>query len=445
MSGSNLSAGPTITVSLMSPSSNLATHYIELDFVPNEQNLIQARDDPTLYWSSSHQEVSDSDLFIRAAKTRTRLIPDLKNTLIKLSNSRKRWIANKGKLIYDIEPPERRYELRLTGKVNEKNTTRILMTGWVWIQCSDLYSAGKIKKRLDELQWLQTPAYAPVHIYHEPIVAANTASGPNTNLYDHRTGVDFGNGCQLHVDIAPGGISLCGRPCRLRVTRASRVVYESFCRVGGVLHLDHSVDVLATTAHGILNYFLFESLPSLESVGFAEDKPENSTEISDFSSEESDLEESPSQEQQNSTDSDTLETDKLGHVDTSQLQHWLPIDPFDTITYIAQARQAITNGDWNLYFGTFNTDYALFKQREQIRDLRPNKYYVPSSTDYTIVSRTMSTAHVQTSPPGGVKATYLLLGPCQAVPVELCPEVITTSIFGARFKAIKLRAPKVLG
>lgn len=145
--------------------------YVELDFASNMPNLIHARGDKTLYWSNSHKELSHHDLFIRAARTRTRLIPDLKNTLVKLSYSMKRQIHNKGRLIHDLEPPERRYDLRLTGKVSANYGDWILMTGWVWIQCGDIYSVRKIKKRLAELQWLKGNAYAPVHVYLEPIVA----------------------------------------------------------------------------------------------------------------------------------------------------------------------------------------------------------------------------------------------------------------------------------
>lgn len=149
------------------------TSDLELAFTPDNPNFTRARDDETLYWSSGYRESSHPDLFTRAVKTRTRFIPDLKKTLIKLSTSKRRRAFNRGKLLYDLEPPESRYDLRLTGRRCADNADRISMTGYVWIQCSDVYSRRKIKKRLAELTWLKSTAWAPVHVHVEPIIAAH--------------------------------------------------------------------------------------------------------------------------------------------------------------------------------------------------------------------------------------------------------------------------------
>ncbi|KAI1420253.1 hypothetical protein F5Y12DRAFT_719743 [Xylaria sp. FL1777] len=420
---------------------------LELDFSPDNTNFIRARDDGTMYWSTSHKELSHPNLFARAARTRNRLIPDLKKTLIKLSVSKKRWIRTQGKL-FDLEPPESRFELRLTGHAYANTTTRILMTGWVWVQCSDTYSMRKIKERLAELTWLESHRYAPVHVYLEPIVVAHSDSELDADVYDYRTGVKLGGEFQLHVDIALNGEgdSLCGRVCRSRITLQSRVVNESFSRVGGVLRLNDSVDALITTAHGILNYFLVEVLPLLEAPDVAENQLDSSDETSDESSDEGDMGDISSQEQRGGADPDRSHTDTLGYIDTSQLQQWEPLRPFDTITYIGQAEQTDTDMVWNLLFRNFDADYALFRQSElhSSQNTPQNNVYVVDSNDSDAELDSISSKDSQISSPVSSEATYLLLGVQEAIPVELFPDEVEISMLGAKFKTLKLRAPKIL-
>ncbi|KAI0539502.1 hypothetical protein GGR58DRAFT_464558 [Xylaria digitata] len=424
------------------------TQYVELDFTPDNNGLNRALEDEKIYWSSNYNEFSHKDLFARAAKTRKRLIPDLKNTLTKLSTSTTRRVLCNGKSC-DLEPHTRRYTLRLTGCADARSTNRILMTGWVWVQCSDKYSIWKIKKRLDELKWLDSHEYAPVHLYLEPIVTANSESKLEVDLYDYRIGVSIGDGFELHVDIAQTGEdgSLCGRPCRSRITHQSRVVNESFCRIGGVLRINDSVDALITTAHGILNYFLITLIPLLKENDDTKNQSSTSDEISDESSDEDDMEEFLRQEQQDGIDSDNSSTDALGYIDVSQLQQWEPLRPFDTITYIAQAEQKGTGSIWDLYFGQFDADYALFRQPEwtgSSQGLPLNNLYTIGSGDSKVeFDRSISIESSQIAPMD-FETSYILLGTQEVIPVQLFPDEVEISMHGVKFKTLKLRAPKVL-
>ncbi|KAI1164863.1 hypothetical protein F5B18DRAFT_228464 [Nemania serpens] len=415
---------------------------IELDFTPDNPNFTRARDDETLYWSSTYRELSHPDLFTRAAKTRVRLIPDLKKTLIKLSTAKRRRIFNGGRLFYDLEPPERRYELRLTGRPCAGAANRILMTGYVWVQCSDAYSMRKIKKRLAELTWLESTVWAPVHVYLEPIIAAHSDSGSEDDLYDDRTGIKLGGGFQLHVDIARAAgesDSFCGRPCRSRITLESKVVHESFCRVGGVLRINDSVDAMITTAHGIMNYFL---------VLLENNQVDASDESSDDDSDESSMEEFLSQALQGGIDPDSSHADKLGYMDVSRLQQWEPLEPFDTITYIAKAEETDTESTWNLDVRNFDADYALFRQLERPSSsgLLPNNIYTISpkrSNDDT--SRSTSTENHDVASPVASETSYILLGAQGTIPVQLLPGEVEISLCGVKFMTLKLQAPGILG
>lgn len=420
---------------------------LELDFTPDNPNFIRARDDETIYWSNSYRELSHPNLFTRAVKTRARLIPDLKKTLIKLSTSKKRRILNGGKLFYDLEPPERRYELRLTGRADAGATNRILMTGCVWIQCSDKYSIWKIKKRLTELNWLESRAWAPVHVYHEPIIAAYSDSELDDDLYDYRTGTSLGGAFQLHVDIAWNGESdsLCGCLCRSRITLESRVVNESFCRVGGVLRINGSEDVLITTAHGIMNYFVVELLPLLEEGEVTENQPDISDESSDEYSYESGMEEFL----RDGNEPDSSRTDALGYIDRTLLQQWEPLKPFDTITYSAQAKQTDNDSIWDILFRNFDADYALFGQFEwphPPRSLPLNNLYMVSSENPNVESgRSVYMENREMTSPAEVEPSYILLGAQEAIPVQVFPDEVEISVRGVKFTTLKLRAPKVLG
>ncbi|KAF2969778.1 hypothetical protein GQX73_g3795 [Xylaria multiplex] len=442
MANSSPSAGQPQTGALQ------GSQFVELDFTPDNHTLNRAQEDEAIYWSSDYKELSHGALFARAARTRERLIPDLKNTLTKLSTSTTRRVLYNGKSC-DLEPPRKRYKLRLTGRVDAPSTNRILMTGWVWIQCSDKYSIWKIKKRLDELKWLDNHEWAPVHLYLEPIVTANAESKLEGDLYDYRTGVSIGDGFELHVDIARTGEdgSLCGRPCRSRITYESRVVNESFCRIGGVLRINDSVDALITTAHGILNYFLITLIPLLEQSDDTRNQPNTSDEIPDDSSDESDMEEFLRQEQQDGIGSESPPKDSLGYLDVSQLQQWEPLKPFDTITYIAQAEQKGTGSMWDLYFGQFDADYALFRQPEwpdSSQGLPSNNLYTIGSGDAKVEFDKRIPMESSQMASMDFKTSYILLGTQEVIPVQLFPDEVEISMHGVKFKTLKLRAPKVL-
>ncbi|KAI0419318.1 hypothetical protein F5X98DRAFT_385106 [Xylaria grammica] len=425
-------------------------NYLELDFTPNSPSFICARDNEILYWSNTYKELSHPNLFTRAAKTRTRLIPDLKKTLIELSKSKMRRLLNQGKLIYDLEPPESRYDLRLTGHPDAMITNRILMTGYVWIQCSDRFSISKIRKRLEELTWLKSDAWAPVHVYLDPIVAANAESQSEYDVYDYRPGASLGGGFQLHADIARAweNDSPCGRPCRSRITLHSKVVNESFCRVGGVLRVNGSVDVFITTAHGILSYFLAEIAPLLNEGEFNENQLGNSDETSDETSNEREIEKVLSQGRRGRTDPDRSHADKLGYIDMSQLQQWEPLKPFDTITYIAQAEQIDADSKWNLRFRDFDADYALFTLSDPAKSPRsplPNNSYAVNPKYSTFeIKGSASGDDSQIAPHGEYETCYILLDAQAAIPVQLFLNEVEISINGLKFQTLKLRAPNIL-
>ncbi|KAI3325098.1 hypothetical protein HD806DRAFT_491986 [Xylariaceae sp. AK1471] len=143
---------------------------LQLNFSPDNPQFVRARDDESLYWSNVHKELDHPELFTRAVKTRERLLLDLKRTIIKLSTSKRRRLFHGGKPVYDLEPPKKRYELRLTGRA-QVGTNQITMTVWVWIQCSDKYSVWKIRKRIEELGWLNLHEWAPVYVHLDPITA----------------------------------------------------------------------------------------------------------------------------------------------------------------------------------------------------------------------------------------------------------------------------------
>lgn len=152
------------------------------------------------------------------------------------------------------------------------------------------------------------------------------------------------------------------------------MVHESFCRVGGVLRINDSIDALITTAHGIMNYFL---------IVLENNQMDASDESSDDDSDEDSMEEFLSQVLQGGVDSDSSNADKLGYMNTSQLQQWEPLKPFDTITYIAKAEEKNIESIWNLNVRNFDADYTLFTQCERpnsSRSLLPNNIYTVGLT-----------------------------------------------------------------
>ncbi|KAI1169805.1 hypothetical protein F4777DRAFT_584538 [Nemania sp. FL0916] len=432
--------------------------YLEIDFRPDEPQFIRARDDDKIYWCNDYKELSHPNLFVRAAKTRKRLIPDLKQTLIKLSSTKTRRLLNGGKLVYDLEPPESRYELRLTGHVDGAVTDRIVMTGYVWLQCSDRYSIWKIKKRMAELTWLKSNEWAPIHVHLDPIIAAYSPSayspstyssstqGDDPPVYDDRSGTHLVGDYQLHIDMAMDkeNQSLCGRLCRSRITFQSRVVDESFSRIGGTLLVNNSVDALLTTGHGILNYFVTEILPWAKEakVGESEDI------TSDQRSEESDLKEFLAQEDYSYVDSAADRAGVLGSLNTSKVLRWEPLKPFDTITYIAQAKHTNIDSTWDIFVGSFNADYALFTRY----GYPPSSQNQPQNNAYTINPRALNPGpetHIP-APGGAVTLTtedntdYILLGQQEVIPVRLMSDEVEISVCGLKFTTLKFQASDIL-
>ncbi|KAI0975396.1 hypothetical protein F4678DRAFT_420165 [Xylaria arbuscula] len=419
------------------------TKHVELDFTPHNPTFTRARDDETLYWSSSYKELSHPSLFTRAAKTRERLIPDLKKTLTRLSTSKTRQLLNKGKLHYDLEPPDRRYQLRLTGHAYVGITKRIRMIGYVWIQCTDTYSMWKIKKRLTELTWLNCCEWAPVHVYLERIDAADSKSESVDDLYDDRIGVSLGGDYQLHFDIlwTRETDSLCGRPCRSRITFQSKVVSESFFRVGGVVRVN-DVYVLTTTGHGILGVFVTEFLSSHEKRDANKNRLCTTDTISYEDTDDDDMEAFLSQEPQASREPESSHTDALGYIDMSRLQKWEPLTPFDTITYIAQGRQLDAGLIWGMFYNNFDADYALFRLPKRLQlplGSLPRNFY-----NYAEPERWTSTNDVQTLSPREFETGDILLGERGVIPVKLFLDEIEISMSGVKFKTRKLQAPKIL-
>ncbi|KAI8627681.1 hypothetical protein F5Y19DRAFT_161915 [Xylariaceae sp. FL1651] len=344
---------------------------LELDFTSGDSHFVRATGDETLYWTSTHKELSHPDLFARAVKTRERLIPDLKQTIAELSISRKRRLFNGGRLVYDLEPPEKRYELRLTGR-RQAGTNRIVMAAWIWIQCSDKYSVRKMNKRIDELGWLKSSKWAPVYVHLNSILAGHHNPDNGSDLFDSRTGTKLGGGYQLHVDIAQSseGDSMCGRLCRSRVTLESKIMDQSFSRIGGVLRVNDSIDVIITTAHGMLNYFITEILPLLEIP-----KPEEEDAFVESSDESDTDEEYLNELDRDLNNPDPPQTNALGYLDVSEIQHWESLTPFDTITYLAQAKQLASGSTWDLLFRDFDADYALLSSPSTTMNRSSSNHY----------------------------------------------------------------------
>ncbi|KAI1294486.1 hypothetical protein F5Y03DRAFT_372653 [Xylaria venustula] len=420
------------------------TTHLELDFTPDNPTFARARGDETLYWSSSYKELSHPNLFTCAAKTRERLIPDLKKTLAQLSKSRVRQILNKGKLHYDLEPPEKRYQLRLTGHAYVGITKRIRLIGYVWIQCSDAYSMWKIKKRLAELTWPNCCDWAPIHVYLERIVAAGSKSETVDNFYDNRIGVNLGGDYQLHSDILWTGKtdSFCGRPCRSRITFQSKVVSESFFRIGGIVRVNGSVDTLSTTAHGITSIFVTEYISSFGKSDAAKYQFGTADIISYEDTDEDDIEVFLSQEQQAGLEPEHSHTDALGYIEISNSQRWEPLTPFDTVTYIAQGRQLDAEPKWDMVFREFNADYALFrlpKQPQLPLGPPPRNFY-----NYAEQERRTPTNNFQAISPREFETGHILLGEQGVIPVRLFLDEIEISMRGGKLKTRKLQAPKML-
>jgi hypothetical protein len=115
--------------------------------------------------------------------------------------------------------------------------------------------------------------------------------------------------------------------------------------------------------------------------------------------------------------------------------------PYDTITYIAQARQA--NLAWGLLFGNYDADYALFSLSSAT--LR-NNYYI-TKEDGTGSKQSNALRCVEEYLDDGsleIGTVEILFGVGEVITTELL-QVVEISICGLKFKTRKLVLPQVLG
>ncbi|KAI0871390.1 hypothetical protein GGS24DRAFT_503801 [Hypoxylon argillaceum] len=138
----------------------MATH----TFTLNDPNIVHARNDRTLYWSTAHGELTDAALFSRASSTRRRLMRDIESAFHDLTPlTRLRW--RHGRRPSDPEPDER-LQLRLAGRA-QAGSDQVVMTDSVWVLCCDMVSVRAVEARLRVLAWLRSGEYAPVYVYVE--------------------------------------------------------------------------------------------------------------------------------------------------------------------------------------------------------------------------------------------------------------------------------------
>ncbi|KAI1379797.1 hypothetical protein F4677DRAFT_295387 [Hypoxylon crocopeplum] len=317
-----------------------------LDFSPNDGDFFTT--DQNLYWHRGHNELSHELLFRRAIDTKKRLVVDLKATFKKLLTSKTRRLLHLSSLVCDLEP-EDRFELRLTGSAPNK-TQQISMTPWVWIRCDDKYTKRKIRNRLKDLDYLETPIYSKVHPVCSPAKLAHSTEQAFVKCLDLVEGIEFPGGEVLHTHVAnhSKSNSSFGWICCNTVTRDSVILSQCFSRLGGLLRVDDSFDTGIITAHGMLDFFLKEQLRALQEETH-----------DDFSS--SDGGESDDESLSDNNGSSTRDKDELGYVDVLCEEEWHELSPFDTINFVAQARKSAQNQHWELTPTGFDTDYALLK------------------------------------------------------------------------------------
>ncbi|KAI0533955.1 hypothetical protein GGR58DRAFT_520842 [Xylaria digitata] len=135
-----------------------------VEFTLDDPSIMRAARDKTLYWSTVHKELTHPDLFTRADKTRSRLIPDIESIFNELSESKIRKIRHISRTLSDPEPVER-LKLRLAGRSHGEN--HITMEDSVWIRCRDRISAEKIEAKVGGIEWLESTEYSPVYVYIE--------------------------------------------------------------------------------------------------------------------------------------------------------------------------------------------------------------------------------------------------------------------------------------
>ena len=186
---------------------------------------------------------------------------------------------------------------------------------------------------------------------------------------------------------------------------------------------------MTTTSHGVLNYFVKKFLSLLSSRKSAENQLEDFDESSGENLG-SDVDITP-QESQNDIDTNILNTDSLGYVDASHLQHLGPCKLLSTVTYISQAEQRDKKSIWNLLLRSFDADCALLKP-PRIWSLRSNNVYLINS-DHS-GSDSDGTLMELNSPAGDIKTFRPLLNTRETILIELSEDRIGISMFSIRSK-----------
>ncbi|KAI0977256.1 hypothetical protein F4678DRAFT_7661 [Xylaria arbuscula] len=217
----------------------------------------------SVYFSTSHHEVTEPAMFTTARATLDRLQPDLEPIMGRLGRKAKASSSSQVNLVT--------VELRMAGVVEAGGTTVTLRPS-VWITCRDKSTCKAVRHRLDQLVWLNSSHYSPVYVRSVLRLAS-------TERYTVLRELDFSHGTPFWMDTPEGQIR---RDVHIHVERSGKsashgllscititrsgddtVLYQEFCRIGGHIIINQHTrpqHVAVTTGHGLLEYWIQEEM-----------------------------------------------------------------------------------------------------------------------------------------------------------------------------------------
>ncbi|KAI1074398.1 hypothetical protein F5B20DRAFT_438678 [Whalleya microplaca] len=415
-------------------SARLGLGPLEVDFSPNNNDFVLHK--KNIYWSRVHNESSHRALFTRAIETRRRLREDLKDTFLKILASKRSFLHLTTRLAFNIDP-EDRFELRLSGYASK--STRISLSAWVWVRCDDKASKRKIRRRLKDLSWLET-GHSHVYVFSGPAQLASGAPDTLIEGLDLTGGIKFPDEEELHIHVeVPENFFdrqfTCGRLCCATITRDLVVLEQRISRIGGIFRVNElfnvntPFNVVGTTAHGMMSFFLSQAArSSMQGDPTVADNWDSSSDEGESDGELS---------SDDDDDQDNTDMNKEGLTDVyTRTRRWHKLSPYGTINFVAQAKKLAGDTLWHIIPSGFNADYALLKHESHSMFTESlNIYEVEDGESHNSCYRVEDYAEDSDLQLGQV---HIVVGHGPAVAAELLREDMLISLHGMKFLTRKL-------
>ncbi|KAI0437248.1 hypothetical protein F4803DRAFT_539559 [Xylaria telfairii] len=398
-----------------------------------------------VYFSTSHHEIVDPEMFKTAKATLDRLQPDLQPIMGSLGRKFARAGSSSHMNLVTAE-------LRMAGEI-EEGSTKITLQPSVWIICGEKSTCKAVRRRLDQLAWLSSAHYSPIYVRHGlRLACAELDLGLSGLDLNHGTPfwIDTPNGRlqrKVHVHVERSEmLPSHGALCCITITQGDDpdVLHQRLCRIGGYIIVDLPTGpqlAAITTGHGLLEYWIqqqpgdicFEDETQLKELNTA-----STTEETEIMA----TEDTGSEDETHLEESDTKTKDRFMSTEINLVEKWESATLFPgNINFVSQASPA-GEGSFEVRANHIDTDFLLLSVES-----RTVPSSAPTMTKAKGKARATDNSHVLDASMSSAKISGMIMKSGAPQAVEIIPDVLPFFINGVMFqtKKVKLSEPTCPG